>query len=62
MERKSLDPLDARQRNRGRRRKRRAPNWVRRVLRNRRTLITVFWTASAIWKLLRLIGDFFNGS
>src|ERR1700739_2789692 len=62
LETKSLDPLDAGQRNRRKRRQRRIPLWVRRVLRNRRTLITVLWVASATVKLVRIIKDLFDGS
>jgi hypothetical protein len=62
METQSLDPLDAGQRNRRRRRKRRIPNWVRYVLRNRRTFMIALWVASVIVKLMRIISDIFSGS
>jgi hypothetical protein len=62
METQSLDPLDAGQRDRRKRRKRRIPDWVRRFLRKRRTLMIVLWVASAIVKLMRIITEIFNGS
>ena len=62
METQSLDPLDAGQRDRRKRRKRRIPDWVRRFLRKRRTLMIVLWVASAIMKLMRIITEIFNGS
>lgn len=56
-------PLDVGQRNRrGRRRRRRVPEWVRIALRNRRTLIAAFWMVKAIVQLTRLIKSLIDGS
>ncbi len=62
MEANPRDPLDAGQRNRRKRAKRRIPKRARRVLRNRRVLITAFSVVQAIVKLARLIGEIFGGS
>ena len=62
MERIPIDPLDTGLRIRRKRRKRRTPTWVRRVLRNRRVLLVVLWMAKAIVQLARLIDEVIDGS
>lgn len=62
MDWKPIEPLDTGKRNRRERRKRRARKWVRRVLRNRRVLLVVFWMVKAIVQLARLIDRVIDGS
>ncbi len=62
MDQNSIDPLDTGQRNRRKRRKRQAPDWVRRVLRNRRVLMGVLWTVKTVVQLARLIDQIMDGS
>ncbi len=62
MDHKSIGPLDTGQRIRRKRRKHRTSELVRRVLRNRRVLMTVLWVAKAIVQLARLVGQIIGGS
>lgn len=59
MEKLPLGPLDAGQRSSRERRK--SPK-LRRLLRNRRTLMAVLWMVKIIVELARLIEKFFDGS
>jgi hypothetical protein len=62
MESNSPSPLGAGQRNHEKKRQRRPCKSVGRVLRNRRTLVTVLAVASAIARFIRSIFDLFDGS
>lgn len=57
-----IEPLDTGQRIRRKGRRRLIRKWMRRVLRNRLTLMGVLWMVKAILQLARLIGGLFDGS
>ena len=57
-----VEPLDTGQRVRRKSRRRHIPKGMRRVLRNRLSLVVVLWVAKAIVQLARLIGSLIDGS
>ena len=56
------EPLDTGQRIRRKCRRRLIRKWMRRGLRNRLSLMVVFWVVKATVQLARLIGSLLDGS
>lgn len=57
MENHSIEPLDAGQRVRRKGRRRFIPTWMRRILRNRSSLVVVLWAVKTAVQMVRLISD-----
>ena len=57
-----IEPLDTGQRIRRKGRRRFIRKWMRRGLRNRLSLMVVFWVVKATVQLARLIGSLLDGS